>query len=275
MKKSILFLICIFSFASASFMSNMGENNNNNQGIIDKSLFGKYIPNLELPDSVYVQRKRFEINTYNLRKIYEKYFKIIYDRKKILTNTFNMFILKKPVNKILKAISHIYVNPVYIQQIILPKNCVITNAVTSTPFSLFTYQKNELDFKAKNNFEFGNIVIHYTNHKQNYTMNILVDNYLQKECFLLNKKYFCKTPKRNKFDFAYSNFALIYQYKNIKPLNSLVVITLYQKLTGKKITNIKNGSFISFEYKGLTYFIYRNDKFGNIILNNKKFFVKP
>ena len=265
MNKKIIFLLLIASIAFAN------QNTFANQKNV---VYGKDIPYLRLPDSIYVQRKRFEINTFLLKEIYEKYFKITYERKKVLQNVLDISILKKPVTKILQSISHIYVNPVYIQQIILPKNYKITNAISSVPFSVFKFQNNELHLKAKSNFDFGNIVIYYTDGRNNYSMNILVDNYFQKKCFLLNKTYFCK-KKRSKFAFAYENFALIYKYANIKPLNKLEAIMLYEKLTGKKITDIKNNSFASFKYKNITYFIYRNDKFGNIIVNNKKFFVKP
>jgi len=280
--KKIFFLLLLnISTLFASMIGNMGGNNTDNSYFPSQqnsNVFGKYIPYLQLPDSIYVQRKRFELNTYNIQRIYRLYFKLIYKRKKVLSNTLNMFILKTPAIKILKPVSHIYVNPVYIQQIILPKQYKITNAIASTSFDVFKFQNNEIHFKAHSNFEFGNIIIYYTNGHQNYSMNIIVDNYFQKQCFLLDKKYFCKkTKKINKNNFAFSldNFALIYHYVNLKPLNSLEVIELYQKLTNKKITLIKNNNFVSFNYKNITYFIYRNDKFGNIIIDNKKFFVKP
>jgi len=278
MKKKIkLFLIAgifLANISNASMIGQLGNTNNNNNNLQQSDIYGKYIPYFQLPASVYVQRKRFEINTENLAIIYQKYFKKIYARKKVLTNTFNISILKTPVVKILKPISHIYVNPVYIQQIILPKKDKITSAISSVPFAIFSYQNNELHFKVKSNFSFGNIIIYYTDGKNNYSLNILVDNYFQKQCMLINNKYFCKKP-RKKFAMAYSNFALIYKFKNIKPLPPLQAILLYEKLTGKKVTDIKNNSFVTFNYKDLTYFIYRNDKFGNIIINNKKFFVKP
>ena len=274
MKNKIILLLTIISFSYSS--PNMIEqiNNSGNNNIKNNNIYGKYIPYLQLPQSIYVQRKRFELNTINLVKIYEKYFKVIYDRKKILNNVFDISILKKPVTKILKSISHIYVNPVYIQQIILPKKYKITSAVSSVKFDLFKFQNNELHLKANSNFSFGNIIVYYTDGKNNYSMNILVDNYIQKRCILLDKHYFCK-KKRDKFSFAYENFALIYYFKDIKPLDKLDVIALYEHLTNKKITSIKNNSFVTFEYKGITYFIYRDDKNGDIIVDNKKFFVRP
>jgi len=271
MKKKLILSGILLATNLLGDMNNMGYNTQAPKS----NIFGKEIPYLQLPDNTYIQRKRFEINSVNLAKIYKKYFQDIYKRKKVLDNVFNISILKKPSVKILKSISHIYVNPVYIQQLILPKQYKITNAITSTPFSLFQYQNNELHLKAKNNFQYGNIIIYYTDGKHNYSMNLLVDNYFQKKCLLINQKYFCKKDSRDKFAFAYENFALIYQFREIKPLDPLQAITLYQNFSKKKITDIKNHSFVSFEYKGITYFIYRDDTNGNIIVNNKKFFVKP
>jgi len=275
MKKLLLTTGLLLTALSAGQIDTIGNNNYNHNNQKKSAVFGKYLPYLQLPDNTYIQRKRFEINAKNLGDIYKKYFQDIYTRKKVLDNVFDISILKKPSVKILKSISHIYINPVYIQQLILPKQYKITNAITSTPFSLFKYQNNELHLKASNNFQYGNIVIYYTDGKNNYSMNLLVDNYFQKECMLLNKKYFCRNKKRDKFALSYENFALIYQFKDIKPLDPLEAITLYQNFSKRKITNIKNHSFVSFEYKGLTYFIYRDDTNGNIIVNNKKFFVKP
>jgi hypothetical protein len=276
MKKKLFFLFFIFSVLSASMIDDMQSQsqsqdnaNDNTQNLSD--IFGKYIPYLRLPESVYVQRKRFEIATEDLKYLYQKYFLKKYQRKKILKNLIETYIFKKPVVKVLKTISHIYVNPVYIQQIILPGKYKITNIISSVPFDNFSFQNNEIHFKAKSNFDFGNMVVYYTDGKNNYTMNILIDNYFQKNCKIFAKSYYCK----KKSALTYDNFSLVYRYTDAKPLEDLEAILLYEKLTGKKVTRIKNNSFVTFAYKGITYFIYRNDKFGKIIIDKKKFIVKP
>ncbi|QDD68145.1 hypothetical protein [Caminibacter pacificus] len=277
MRKVLTLLItAVTIFAYDLTQQNQNQVQQNNQ-VVDSS-YGISIPYFSSPAPKYVQRKRFELNTDTLNKLYKQIYKKYQKRSRILTNTFDISILMKPATKFIKPVDLIYVNPQYITQLIFPKGFKITSAIAGFPTNVFIYAGNELHFRVKRDFVNGNMIVYLTDGRRNLSINILVENYIQKDCKKIKGTLYCIDSKKYReplYKYAYSNYSLVYKFIDRKPLNPLKVIYLYSKLTGKPLNIKKDGDYVTFVYKDITYFIYRNDKFGDIFFKGKKYIVKP
>lgn len=231
-------------------------------------VIGKDIPYTQEPVKNFIKRRRFELNTDMFWKYYYQIFRQVENRKKVLTKTFNISILMKPSKRFFKPLDNIYLSTQYITQIIFPVSMQITNAIASMPTTVFDYDKNEIRIRPTKNFFTGNIIIHLSDGRKNYTVNILAEDYLQKYC---DEKGRCKVSQ---YKYAFENLSLIYKYTTQKPLENLEVISMYEKLYGKRLNIKKDGDFVAFTYKDITYYIYRNDRFGNIFYNGKKYLIR-
>jgi len=268
--------IMVFNlFIAVLFAQIFTDINSNNSRKKEKYIVGKNIPYSQEPVEDFVKRYRFELNTDMFYKYYREIFKQIKNRKKILMRTYDISILMKPSKRLIKPVDLIYLSTGYITQILFPENMKVTNAIASVPTTVFDYAENEIRIRPTKDFATGNIIVHLTNGTKNYTMNILIEDYLQKRCIKKAGKYYCKNDnKSGLYKYAYENLSLIYKYTFQKPLDDLQIINIYEKLYNKKLNIRKDGDFVAFVYKDITYYIYRNDKFGNIFYRGKKYLIR-
>ena len=257
-------LFLTFSFTYALTFAN--SQNKKQSGYV----IGKDLPYSDLPVPDFIKRVRFELNSDSLEEFYDLIRNKIQKRQKILKNTWSVSVLMKPDKRYFKNVDHLYLTTAYITQIIFPQNMKITNAVASFATTFFDFSSNELRIRPSKDFVDGNIVVHLSDGNKNYTINILTDNYIQKNCKIENSRLSCK----KKYSGAYENVAVIYSYSLKQPISDLEIIKLYEKLYKTRLNIKKDGDFVSFVYKDVTYYIYRDDTFGNVFYNGKKYRIK-
>lgn len=256
MKLVLLLLLCA-NFAFAKFPeSNSYNNANQNDGTI--GFTGEYPydkSKLDTPKDV--QKKRFMLKPNP--KIVKKLRKDLERRKNILDGTLDIAILQKPIIKPLKTIDTLYLHSNFITTIIFPKSLTITKAGASFETREFSHSQNTLLLQPTNNARNGNIVISLSDGKKNYMMTIFVKQYFPEDnCEVKGENYKCSNDY----------LATIIKYKKERKLTmdfKLQLLQDYLNLHGiKKLSIPKNLDYLVLKKNEKTYYIVRDDEFGNI-----------
>lgn len=279
MRKSVKkVLMAILALQLLYAQEQMGGYEDQQQEEESQYVVGRDIPYTQAPVRNFIKRYRFEIDADKFYYLYDYIRKKMDNRKRILQGDYDISVLMKPSKRLFKSIDHIFLTTNYITQIIMPKETKITDAVASFPTTLFDFSENELRLRPKKGFVSGNIILHLTDGAKNYTVNLLAENYLQKRCEYIKGVLYCENIKRKelppKYTYANESVSLIYKYQKTHPLSDIEAIHLYKTLYKKDLNIRKDGDFVAFDYKGVTYFIYRNDKFGNVFYKGKRYIVR-
>jgi hypothetical protein len=232
---------------------------------------------------VQLQRDRIEMNTVQNADLYKESQIKRTKRKMILSEIFDPDVLMQPVTRVIRAIDSIGVTPEYITTILFPHEMEIKDAKTSFDAPLLEFNKNLLRFRPnQESFHAGNMVISLSDGQRNYEMSIQISRYYQKDCTVKNDQYICWKMKRDwtksksskAYPYAYNNLSIYYTYKNAKILDSMDIISLYEKLKGHPLNLKTNGDFDVITYDGISYRIIRDDTFGEIYYRAHKYRVK-
>lgn len=230
-----------------------------------------------------VKRDRIEKSTVNNAQDYKSTQVKRTERKLILAEIFDPDILMQPIQRAIRAIDSIGVTPEYITTILFPDNMEIMDSKTSFNAPLFEFNRNLLRFRPDpESFHAGNMVISLSDGNKNYEMSIHVSRYYQTDCTVKENQYVCwkmrrdwtKSKSSKAYPYAYNNLSLYYVYKNIKPLDPMDIISIYEKLKGHPLSLKEDGSFDIVTYSGISYRIIRDDTFGEIYYRAHKYRVK-
>jgi len=176
--------------------------------------------------------------------IYEKDIKV----KKKLDYIENIKISNRPRKVILNSTMFLTLHPKYPSSIIFPSGYTITNIHSFEQKDVFwEYDKNIIDVKANYDLTEQTLMIKYADNKgYKYATNIVVNRYINSDGVLHN----------------------IYEIIQPKKLNLNEVLNNYYNKYGKfpnKTTFIKIDDVV---------YHFKEDKFGDITLGNKKFFFR-
>lgn len=230
-----------------------------------------------------IQRDRIEKSTVDHAQDYKSAQIRRTERKLILAEIFDPDILMQPIQRTIRAIDSIGVTPEYITTILFPDTMEIMDAKTSFSAPLFEFNKNLLRFRPNpRSFHAGNMVISLSDGTKNYEMSIQVSRYYQKDCTIKEDQYVCwkmrkdwtESKSSKAYPYAYNNLSLYYVYKNAKILDSMDVISIYEKLKGHPLNLKQDNDFDIITYNGISYRIIRDDTFGEIYYRAHKYRVK-
>lgn len=256
MLRSFFILILMMSFVYGKFPQNESETNRKNIAFDGSYPFDKR--KLNVPPSV--QKTRFKLN--QKKKIVDKIQRDSEKSENILDGTLDIAVLQKPIVKALKTVDTLYLHPSFISTIIFPKSMTISTAGASFTTSLFSYSNNILLLQPSLGARNGNMVLSLTDGKQNYMITIFVKHYFKEvECKIKGSGYKCAD------DFL----ATIIKYtKNTEmTLNDkLQLIEDYLKLHKlERLDIFDNREYVVIQKNAETYYIVRDDEFGNIYKN--------
>ena len=203
------------------------------------------------------------------------------DRKLILSEAFDAEILMNPVKRIIRAIDSIGVSPTYITTVMYPQGMKIVDVQASFSTQILEYKENMFRFRPNNNFSTGNMIITMTDGSKNYPMQLFVNRYYQKDCMIDSNSYICRkitgvfknSKSSRKYKYTYDNLSTMYVYKNPIKVDSLKAVSLYEKLKGRLNIN-REKDFVEFLYRGISYKIIKDSKFGTIFYRGSKYRVE-
>ena len=230
-----------------------------------------------------IQRNRLEQHTVENAALYKESQIRRTERKMILSEIFDPDILMQPITRVIRAVDSIGVTPEYITTILFPDTMEIQDAKTSFGAPLLEFNRNLLRFRPDaKTFHAGNMVISLSDGEKNYEMSIQVSRYYQQDCSVKENQYICWKMRRDwkeskdtkAYPYAYNNLSLYYVYKNVKLLDPLDIISIYEKLKGHVLNLKKDGDFDIVIYEGISYRIIRDDTFGEIYYRMHKYRVK-
>jgi len=243
------------------------------------------------------QRDREEMKTAERSAQYKDTQILDTQRQRVLGGIYDIELSMTPEYRVLRGLDNLYVSPVFVTTISLPKDMVITDSVASFPTTRFEYNQNILRFQPKaDKFFSGNIPITMTDGKKNYFMSIYVEKFYQPSKDSVNAKikkspsavakdivsppqdeeiYFrLKNGEDERYRSANNKVSLVYNYVLPSLISDEDAIILYERMTGKKGIDIENGDYVSFLYDGIKYKIIRDDKQGILIYGNKAYRVE-
>jgi len=230
-----------------------------------------------------VIRDRLESTTVERRSNYKEQQIRKTQRQLVLTEIFDTDILMQPVTRVIRSIDVLGITPEYITTVLFPSNMKIMEGQASFKTSLFEKKNNLLRFRPdRDTFASGNIVLTLSDGTKNYEMTLIVNRYYQKDCHIDNNEYICKKIRKQwsesksskSYAYAYNNLSIYYKYINAQILDSLDVISTYEKLKGKNLSLNTDGDYDVFIYKGVSYRIIRDDKHGDIYYRAYKYRIK-
>jgi len=186
-----------------------------------------------------------------------------------------------PITRLIRAVDSIGVSPTYITTIMLPPNMKIVNVQASFSAQILEFHKNMLRFRPNEKFVTGNIIITMTDNSKNYTMTIFVNRYFQKDCKINKNSYICKritgeysdSKDSKRYKYTYDNLSAMYVYKNPIKVDSLNAMALYEKLKGR-LHLVREQDYVMFNYRGITYKIIKDNKFGDVYYRGNKYRVE-
>lgn len=240
--KLVFFIFLLISIAEARPQ----QNNEEQLGFDGITPFDK--SQLSIPKTVRQNRFELSIESNTTSIILEE----IQRKQDLLDGLYHVDILQKPLFKTLKTVDIIYLHPNFLTTIMFPQKYSISKPMASFKTNFFEFSNNTIRIQPAQNSPLGNIVLSLTDGKQNYSINIFVKKFIQ-DVNCINKK--CKQ------DFL----ATVIKYQEPKKLNHFQVIEEYLVLNSfKKVTIEKNLDYVSFSKNGETFYIIRDDEFGNI-----------
>lgn len=224
--------------------SNSTQNNNN--GNDNMVLQETYKNNFEMNADEAIFQK-----TINSRDRYNK----------LLNETLNLDYMMTPEVRPFKSTDTIFIHPNHITTIVLPVDIQLKVAKASFPTDVFDLNENSVLIKPGRDFNTGNIVITATNLKENFIFNILVRK-IETSIVFFDSDY-------HKYLIEDNYLSLIYQYERKTIDDKFNVIQNYLKINNIKSYDLdkiftKEGDFDMVTFKGVTYYIIRDSRFGNI-----------
>ena len=225
-----------------------------------------------------ILRNRVEMNTPNQQELYKEAQAREEDRKLILGGIFDVQIMMNPVKRLIRAVDSIGVSPIYITTIYFPENMKIINIQASFSTQILEYHQNMMRFRPNDDFYTGNMIITMTDGNKNYAMTIFVNRYFQKDCFVKKNSYICRkitgifkdSKATKKYKYSYDNLASVFIYKNPIKVAPLVAMGLYEKLKGR-LHIARENDYVEFIYKGISYKIIKDSKFGTVFYRGSKY----
>lgn len=265
----VIAVLLIMFVASASLyakrVSDGEETDESKYGFTEKQEFPFDKTKQSIPP--YVQEKRFKLGLSNnkvreIRKNLEKH-------SEIMEGTLDISILQKPLIKTLKTVDTLYLHPTFISTVLLPKQLTIADCLPSFETTTFSYSQNVLRIQPSKNAKTGNLSLSVTDGKKNYVMNIFVKKYFKEDkCINNGTNYVC----------ADDVLSTIIKYVPSRKLNidsKLQIMEEYLKLTKKTKISIKNNlDYVTLEKGNETFYIVRDDEFGDIFRNGIAFTIK-
>ena len=160
-----------------------------------------------------------------------------------------------PEQKVLKDVDVISIHPQFITTLTFPSQIKILSAQASINMNSIQFQQNVLLIQPAISFGYGNIFITYQSETKNYTMNLIIKNYEEKEGPL--------------------KIAYQYDWNNDNKIDSITVLNHYKKLNGdSKLKNLKkDGDHDVIILNGVTYYIIRDSINGEVDYGYQKFHV--
>ena len=160
-----------------------------------------------------------------------------------------------PEQKTLKDVDVISIHPQFITTLTFPAQIKILSAQASVNMNSMQFQQNVLLIQPAISFGYGNIFITYQSETKNYTMNLIIKNYEEKEGPL--------------------KIAYQYDWNNDNKIDSITVLNHYKKLNGDhKLKNLKkDGDHDVIILNGVTYYIIRDSINGEVDYGYQKFHV--
>ncbi|MDA3053532.1 hypothetical protein [Campylobacter sp. JMF_03 NE3] len=281
--KSLKFILLSAILASSSFALDLsgnfdpkGNSNRNNQREQQRDQNGNPLPMVskEFPvdtnqartkfSSPELLRDRFELDlsTNVAKNIIQKS-----DRyTKALSQTLDVNLLVDASVRQIKTTDSIYIHPHFLTTIAFPPKTEIIYMKSSIPLDTFNYSSNLLLIQPTKDFINGNILVTYRDDKRTYYTNIIIQKYDQ---VVFKDEYF------NKYVIDDNYLSLNYQYVSNINFSSIDVLKKYFQLNGEgAIAGFKkDGDYDVILLGGVSYYIIRDNAFGEIDFRNMRFSV--
>lgn len=223
-----------------------GYANNNNTGGKDSIVDETFKNNFEINSDEAIFQK-----TINSRDKYNK----------LLNETLNLEYMMTPEIRPFKSIDSIFIHPNHITTIVLPTDVELKTAKASFKTDVFDLNENSILIKPDRDFNTGNIVVTATNKKENFIFNIFIRK--------IEIPFVSFDSDYNKYLIENNFLSLIYQYERKQIDDKFEIVQKYLKTNNIKSADLekvfqKEGDFDMMMYKGVTYYIIRDSRFGSI-----------
>lgn len=204
-----------------------------------------------------VNKNRFELSIDS--KMIDKTQRDIEKKENMLDGTLNLSVLQKPLTRVLKTIDTLYLHPSYLTTIIMPKNTRINTALASFTTKEFSYNENVLILQPSLDARNGNVILSLSDGKNNYMITLFIKQYFPElDCKESGSNYKCMN------DYLTTTIRYVAQ-ERLTTIKKFEIIEEYLKISKKeKIEIVENLSFVTLEKNGVTYYIIRDDEFGDI-----------
>lgn len=286
LNKILILLVMGSSVSIAEPQANRGRGGNQQEPSYNKGIIqGIDIPVSPSAQNLRVERNRLEMGTAKKAKMYKNTQIKRIEREKILAEVFDPAILMKPISRVIRSIDTVGLSPLYISQIVMPEQMVITDAKASFSCSILEFSNNLMRIKPdEKTFFAGNIVLTMTDGRKNYTMTVFAERYYQQDCKIDAGQYICRRGNQvftsdkagtGDYTYTYNNLSTFYVYTNPAKIGDMEAIIMYEKLQQKLLNISRDGDYVSFEYRGIFYDIKRDDSFGKINYRGKKYTILP
>ncbi|MDA3053302.1 hypothetical protein OFO01_06940 [Campylobacter sp. JMF_01 NE2] len=262
MKKSLLFLLVV-NFMYAEIVGGPEMLGQAGNGVMQSTnpQTGQTVtinpPNLTYPidnklknKTPEIKQKEFQLTidpnaVKEVRKNKQKY-------ENLVKNTEIEYLIA-PEQRILKDVDIISLHPQFISTLTFPAQIKILSMQSSIDMKQMQFQQNVLLIQPAVSFGHGNIFITYQSENKNYSMNLLVKSYDEKEGPL-------------KISYHYS-------WNNDTKIDYVGVLKHYLALNGEKPLRAlrKDGDHDVVILNGITYYIIRDSVNGNIDYGNQRF----
>lgn len=246
--KKIIFLLITFSI-----LFSQEENGQPNVGFDGTYPFDKS----KLSNPPMVNKNRFELSIDS--NVVNKTQRDIEKRESMLDGTLNLSVLQKPLTRVLKTIDTLYLHPSYLTTIIMPKQTRINTALASFTTKEFSYNENVLILQPSLDARNGNVILSLSDGKNNYMITLFIKHYFPElNCKEAGSNYKCMN------DYLTTTIKYVAQEK-LTTIKKFEIIEEYLKISKKeKIEIVENLSFVTLQKNGVTYYIIRDDEFGDI-----------
>ncbi|WP_152633050.1 hypothetical protein [Aliarcobacter butzleri] len=180
---------------------------------------------------------------------------------KLLSETLNIDYMMTPEVRPFKTTDTIFVHPHHITTIVLPVDIELKVAKASFPTDVFDLNENSILIKPGREFHTGNIVVTATNKNENFIFNILIKK-IETSFVHFDSDY-------NKYLIEDNYLSLIYQYERKNLDDKFNVLQNYLKTNNIKSDDLSRiftneGDYDMLMFKGVTYYIIKDSRFGNI-----------
>lgn len=204
-------------------------------------------------------KNNFEINSDEA--IYQKIINSRDKYNKLLNETLNLEYMMNPEIRPFKSMDSIFIHPNHITTIVLPTDIELKTAKASFRADVFDLSENSILIKPDRDFNTGNIVVTATNKKENFIFNIFIRK--------IEIPFVSFDSDYNKYLIENNYLSLIYQYERKNIEDKFAIVQKYLKTNNIKSDDLgvvfsNEGDYDMMIYKGVTYYIIRDSRFGTI-----------